>query len=64
MTLEEAVDQRINSGGRVFLSDGEYVSGGYKLVFDKDEYYRRFEHGSYLPDERKWLLENARLECY
>ena len=62
MTLKEAVDQCVNAGARVFTTDGEYVRGGYKLVFDKSAYDRLFGFGSYLPDEEKWLLDNAQLK--
>ncbi|KKN05439.1 hypothetical protein LCGC14_1087340 [marine sediment metagenome] len=62
MTLEEAVSRCVNSGGRALLADGEYVKGGYKLIFDKPAYDELFGSGSYLPDEESWLMNNARLE--
>jgi hypothetical protein len=61
MTITDAIQKHQESSVHIFTEWGVYVGDGWGLKFNKDEYDKHFEHGCYLPSEKKWLMKNALL---
>jgi len=62
--LDHTLALHAKAGGKILLRYGEHVIGGYRLVFDFNEYVRLLNDGTYSPSLDKDRFNALRMEPY